>query len=377
MKNQGSISGRYLRGGTSNGLFVQSKDVPVKKDLLDDLLMEIFGTPDPLQIDGIGGSKSHTSKFMSVGPSTREDTDIEYTFGQVGVNKPNVGWSGNCGNLTSAVGMFAILEDIVAPQEPITEVKLYNTNTNTFVTQNIPVVDGEPAVSGDYSIDGVPGTGPKIKSTFHNPAGRITGSVLPTGNPTTNLDIGDEEVTVSIVDATNLVVFVHAEDVNMDGAELPDEIDADEETIQKFEDIRSAAADYIGVENIPAIASIAEPMDYECSVDKSVKAEEIDITSRIISLQPHHAYAMTGAMCLGAAMVIPGTIPNKNAQLSEPGNVTIGHPKGTINIGVDTDETAEDIHINSITNYRTARPMMNSEVYFRYDGRLSKLQDSD
>lgn len=361
-EQQGSIEGTLLRGGTSKGFFVREENLP-RLASLDDLLLELFGSPDPLQIDGIGGSNSHTSKFVSVAPSDREGIDVEYTFAQVGVSEPTVDWSRNCGNLTSAVGSFAIREGLLDPSEPTTEATLYNTNTDTIVTQEIPVADGEPAVVGDYRIDGVPGTGAKIASTFHDPAGNETGSVFPSGNPTDSIEVDGEPRSVTIADATNVVAFVRASDVGMDGTERPDEI-ANSTWIETLEGVRQASADLVGLDSIPLVAVVAEPQSYRCSTGDVVSADEIDLTSRVISLQPHHAYAMTGAMCLAAAARLPGTIPFEQCRDGATDSITIGHPKGTLTIGIEIDGTA-DPRVASITNYRTARPLFDGRAYYR------------
>lgn len=370
---QGTVTGKLIRGGTSRGFYVRDEELPEDEALRDELVLEVYGSPDPLQIDGIGGSKSHTSKLMTMGVPDDGRADVEYDRATVSVTEPIVDWSGNCGNLTSGVGVFAILDDMVAADEPVTELTLYNRSTDTFVTQQIPVSDGEPSVYGDYSIDGVPGTGAKITSTFHEPGGNSTGSLLPSGNAVDTLSVGDETIDVSIVDATNVIVFVRAADMGLRGDELPDELSAMHDFLEKVDRIKLAAAEHVDYDGKPHLAFVSEPTSYDCSIDARVDEAEIDITSRIISLQPHHAYAMSGAMCLATATQISGTIPNEKYDGDASNSVTIGHPKGTLTLDVEMGTTDGEISVESITNYRTARPILDGVAFYRRIGNLREL----
>lgn len=369
--SQDSIEGTLIRGGTSKGLYVREEKLPADENERRALILELFGSPDPLQVDGIGGGISSTSKIMVVDEWTDEPADLAYDRGQVSVTEPKVGWDGNCGNLTSGVGVFAIHEGIVTAEEPVTEIKLYNRSTDTIVTQQIPVTDGEPLVYGDFSIDGVPGTGAKITSEFHDPSGNSTESLLPSGNTIDTITVRDRSVDVSIVDATSVITFVRASDFGLRGDERPDELSDMEDLMRLVDEIKLAAADHVGYDGKPHLAFISEPMSYECTIDKHVKKDDIDITSRIISLQPHHAHAMSGAMCLTAATQIPGTIPNEAYDGDPADGVTIGHPKGTLTLDVSAKMVDDQTVIESLTNYRTARPLMDGAVFHRD---LSKVQ---
>lgn len=379
---QGQIQGRLVRGGTSKGFFVTGREFPeIEGELRDTLLLEVFGSPDPLQVDGIGGSISSTSKFMLVEPSDRDGVDVDYTFGQVGVEQPAVDWSGNCGNLTSAIGTFALKEDLVAADGNPTTVTLYNTNTDTRIEQSIPTEDGHPTPYGDYAIDGVPGTGERVDSKFFDPAGGVFGSLSPTGNFRDTVTVESEEYEVSLVDATNPCVFVRAEDLGLSGTELPIDLEAQPDVLDTLERIRGAVCERLGlVENaadarserptIPFIAFVSEPQSYEDSLGGSVDADDIDVTARVITTQaPHHAYAMTGAMCLAAAAQLQDTIPNEVSQETTE-SVTIGHPKGEITVGVEASETA----IESVTVGRTVRELINGEANYRYVDGLEELR---
>lgn len=379
---QGHIEGRLIRGGTSKGFFVREAALPdVKEDLLETLILELYGTPDPLQVDGIGGSISSTSKLMIVRSSDREGIDVDYTFGQVAIEKPVVDWSGNCGNLTSAIGTFAIKEGLVDPSSDPAEVVLYNTNTETRIKQTIPLREGLPDPYGDYKIDGVPGSGARVDSTFFDPAGGVFGSLTPTGELSEIITVNGEEYEVSLVDVTNPCVFVRASDVGLDGTELPETLSNDPELLDKLELIRGTACERLGLVDdaadaeierptIPFIAVVSEPQSFDCSVEKHVEAADIDITARIVTTQtPHHAYAMTGAMCLAAATQIPGTVPNDVVR-GETDRVTIGHPKGRISVGVSTSSQT----VESVTVGRTAREIMQGTLLYRYVGELEQLR---
>lgn len=383
---QGSVDGRLIRGGTSRGLFVRESALPVdlNDELIDPLALELFGSPDPIQVDGIGGSHSHTSKLMVVSPSDRPGVSVDYTFGQVAVDRPVVDWGGNCGNLTSAIGAFAILEGMVDATEPTTDLTLYNTNTDTRIEQSIPVTNGRPAVAGDYAIDGVAGTGARIDSAFCDPAGGVLGSLFPTGNAVDEVTVDGEPIEVSLVDVTNPCVYVRATDLGLSGTELPDELTATPGLLERLERIRGTVCEEIGrVERaadaatvsptVPFIAAVSPPQEYDQSNGGRVAAADIDVTARIVTTQtPHHAYAMTGAMCLAAAARLPGTIPNEVVRAT-PGDaaVRIGHPKGRIAVDVTT---GGDRSVERVTVGRTARPIMDGSVYYRYVGDLAALR---
>lgn len=378
---QGSIEGLLMRGGTSKGLFVREEDLPLAGPVRDAMLLEIFGSPDPLQVDGIGGSRSHTSKLMIIRPPQSEEFDVEYTFGQIGVNEPDVDWSKNCGNLTSAIGTFALLEGVASADGDTADLTLYNTNTDTVIEQSIPMDGGEPAVYGDYSVDGVPGTGAKVETVFKDPGGGVTGSLFPTGNPTDTIDTGAEEIDVSIVDATNVVVFLRTEDLDLEGTELPAELETRQDVLDLFARVRETVREEIGLEDAkksnPSIGVVSEPQSYDCSIDRRVEAEDIDVTSRWMSLQPHHAVGMTGAMCLGATAQLPGTIPYEKARQRDDDTITLGHPKGTVTVAADIGTPGEDPVVRSITQGRTTRPLMHGRAYYRYVDELKELDDAE
>ncbi|WP_435065186.1 PrpF domain-containing protein [Halobaculum sp. EA56] len=379
---QGYVRGTLIRGGTSRGLYVTPDRLPPAGERRDEVLIDLFGTPDPLQIDGIGGGNSHTSKAMIVDESDRPDADVAYTFGQVGIENATVDWSGNCGNLTSGVGVFALLSGLVDAEGPETELVLHNTNTDTYVDQVVPVADGEPAVRGEYRVDGVPGTGARIDSYFRDPGGSVTGRLVPTGARRETLTVDGDDYDVSIVDAANPNVFLRARDLGLGGTELPDELD-DPDLLDRLELIRGAACERLGLVDdrrdavderpaVPQIALVSEPRSFDTVSGDRVDADDVDVTARIVTTgTPHHSYATTGAMCLAAATRLDGTIPAEFASgTGDTGgaagsDVTIGHPKGTITIGVETGTRAGEPTVERVRVGRTARLLADGRFYHR------------
>lgn len=378
---QGKVFAVIMRGGTSKGLFLKREDMPFfsDKEKRDKIILSLFGSPDPMQIDGLGGTHSVTSKMMIVEPSTRLGFDVDYTFGQVAVDKPLIDYGGNCGNLTAAIGTFAIDEGMVKTKEPITVLNLYNTNTKQRIIAEIPVENGRSKVEGYYTIDGVPGTGAKIITRFIDPSGSFTGSILPTGNLIDEINTGQEIIKCSIVDVTNLVVFIKAEDIGLSGEELPFYLNVNKKILAKIERIRSTAAEIVGIVSdrriatdispgIPKIAFVSKNKNYITSLSKGITKEKINLVARIMSMQKMHpAYAVTGAMCTAIAANIKGTIVHSVLSKPSSGEIVIGHPKGVIEIGVKMDSPLEgkDPKVNEVIVARTARRLMEGYAYYR------------
>jgi 2-methylaconitate cis-trans-isomerase PrpF len=366
-----------IRGGTSKGVFFLESVLPPEGELRDKILLSVFGSPDIRQIDGLGGANSLTSKVCIIGPSDRDDADVDYTFGQVSVDKAIIDWKGNCGNLTSAVGIFAIAQNLLKPVEPLTTVRIYNTNTDKIIHVIYPVKDGLALSEGDYSIPGVPGTGAKLRVDFFEPAGSITGKLLPTGNAKDYIDLGKKgRYTVSIVDAGNPVVFLIAEELGLKGTELPVEVEGMPEKLALIEEIRSVAAEMIGIvpdrklatstsPAYPKIGFVTEPKDYINPEGVHIKAEEVDLVARLASMQKmHRAYMITGAVCTGAASKIKGTIVHDviSQRAKESNTLIIGHPYGPMEV---TTEMEGDV-IKKSGVYRTARKILDGIVYVPY-----------
>ena len=381
-RHQRGVDGHLIRGGTSKGFFTSKAILPPDPAARDEFVLELFGSPDPLQVDGLGGSHTHTSKLMLVDAAERDDADLTYRYAQVGIENPTVDWDGNCGNLASAVGVYGILEGLVDTTEPTTTVRIHSENTDSILEQDVPVVDGEPTPYGSCRIDGVPGTGARIPTRYLDPGGGMLGSTLPTGSPTDDLTVDGETYTVSVVDATNVTVFCRAADLGLDGTESPTALADRDGLLERLERIRGTACVELGLVDDPAdaaeqrptmpfVAVVAPPCEYVTTGGSTVDADDVDVVARMVSTgHPHHAYATTGAMCLAAATRVPGTITESVARGSGDA-VRIGHPKGTIRIGVDTtgddDAKGEDdtTVIDAVSIDRTARLLMSGTAFAR------------
>ena len=372
-----SIPCSIIRGGTSKGIYFLESSLPAPGPQRDQVLLTAFGSPDLRQIDGLGGANSLTSKVCIIGPSLRPDADVDYTFGQVSVDHAIIDWKGNCGNLTSGVGVFAIAQNLLKVTEPETTVRIYNTNTDKIIHAVYQVKDGAVLSDGSYSIHGVPGTGSKIKIEFFEPAGSITGKLLPTGNAKDLITLEDRSsYTVSIVDAGNPVVFLSAEEIGLKGTELPTEVEGMPAILKRIEEIRSIAAEMIGIvpdrslatsvsPAYPKIGFVSPAQDYINPDGLPISREDIDITARLASMQKkHRAYMITGAVATGAASRIKGTLVNemmsKRAQASD--TLIIGHPYGPMEVVTKCQGTV----VEKVSVYRTARKILDGVVYIPY-----------
>ncbi len=374
--DQERIRCAFIRGGTSRGAYLLAKDLPQDQKLRDQVIMAIYGSPDPRQIDGLGGADSLTSKVAIIAPSTRPDADVDYTFGQVSIATPLIDYKGNCGNISSGVGPFAIDEGLVPVTEPITQVRIYNTNTKKIIVADVPVKDGKALVEGDCAIDGVPGTGARIMLDFVDSGGSVTGKLLPTGNVQDVIDVEGRRYTVSLVDAANPGIFVHAEELGLKGTELASEIDANPALLEELEKIRSVGAEMIGTAPsraegtrlspaVPKMAFVSRPQEYRSSKGEIIDAESIDLTARIMSMQKaHKAYAVTGAIVTSAAANIPGTVVYEAARHREGTNfVRIGHSSGRLALEIVIEQRPEGLYLARAALERTARRIMDGYVY--------------
>ena len=369
-----------MRGGTSKALFFMEKDLPPAGDERDRVLMELMGSPDKKQIDGLGGAASVTSKVAIISVSSREDADVDYTFAPV--DKPLVSYKGNCGNISSAVGPYAIEKGLVKITGSVTKVRIYNTNTDKIIVSEVQTGGGAVNYTGDLAIAGVPGTAAPIKLNFVNPAGSVTGKLLPTGNASDRIEVpGVGEIEISIVDAANPLVFVKAEDLGLKGTELPAALDQDEEMLNRLETVRGIAAVKLGLiddykksawetPGVPKMTFVSKPSGYKTAGDSEIKADQVDILSRMMSMQKTHpTYAMTGAMCTVAAAVVPGSVVNQVLrENADPAYIRIGHPGGILAAGTDfkVEENGE-VTIFQTSGFRTANFLMDGLAY--YNGR--------
>lgn len=375
MKEMKKIPCVIMRGGTSKGLYIKSNHLPSNPRERDLAVMAIFGSPDVRQIDGLGGADPLTSKLAIIGPSTHPDADIDYTFAQVGIDQPIVDYAGNCGNISAGVGPFAIDEGFVAAVEPLTSVRIHNTNTGKILIAEVEVVDGRAKISGDCKIAGVPGTGSKIMLNFAGTAGSATGKLLPTGNVVDSISTSSGSIEASIVDCANPMVFVRAEDMGITGIESPQEIDANDELLARLEEIRAEVAVKIGMADDPAsatakspafpmIAMVSKARDYaDFTTGNPIKQDEVSFVSRLMFMQVlHKTYAGTGTVCTGAAAKIPGTIVNEmTAEDDSVKLVRIGHPAGVIAI----EAKVTDGKVERAAFARTARRIMEGYVFVK------------
>lgn len=373
-----------FRGGTSKGLYFLKQDLPIDMTVQEKFLLSVMGSPDINQIDGLGGGKSVTSKVAIIEKSDREDADVNYTFCQISVDKELISRAGNCGNISSGVGPFAIEKGLVEGKDPITSVRIYNTNTKKIIIEEVPCRGGMVQYDGDYAIAGVPGTASPMKMRFTEPAGTLRTksgqkrSLLPTGNAVDMMDVpGIGKIPVSIVDATNTLVFVNAADLGLRGDELPEEIDKNPRLLELIENIRGMAAVKLGLcsdyqesewetPGIPKMTIVSESCDYQTIHGKRINKAEIDITARMMSMQKTHpSYAMTGAMCTAAAAVIPGTIVYDLTQSNfNPQCIRIGHPGGILEGGVNYEIDGNgSVFVKDTFGYRTANLLMEGFAY--------------
>lgn len=364
----------YMRGGTSKAVIFHKKDLPADESQWDEIFLKVMGTPDVKQIDGMGGTVSSTSKIAVIAPSQRPDADVDYTFRQVDILIPNVDKKANCGNISSAVGPFAIDEGLVEAKEPVTVVRVFNTNTKKLIEEHVRVKDGRAMVYGDAEIRGVPGTGSRIDMYFLDPAGAATGKLLPTGKAKESMDVpGYGEIEVSIVDCSNTIVFIRAKDLGITGKELT-ELNGNKDVMEHIERIRCIAAERCGFvahweeartksTSLPKVSIISEPQDYVDIEGNQTPRDTMDVCVRAISVGAlHKAYPITVTIGTGAAARIPGTIVNELVKPApEQSTIRLGHASGVT--AVDIVMEGDKIIKGGVT--RTARRIMDGYVYVR------------
>lgn len=367
---------KLYRGGTSRGVLFDERDLPYPRDVRERILLRVMGSPDPRQIDGVGGATSLTSKAMVIGPPAEAGAPVRMLFAQVRVDRPVVDWGGNCGNLTAAVGPYAIESGLVSPVEPTTEVHIRSENTGLEVRANVPVEGGGVQTEGDYEIAGVPGRGARIDLEWLRPGGSVTGKLLPTGNPVDRVRLADgRSLDVSIVDAANPVVFFDARALGLRGSELPAEIETRGDTLRVLEEVRSIAAEMLGIApaaeatrvspGLPKVAVVGPPAAYQTSRGQH-GAESHDVHGRLMSMQTaHRAYAVTGAICTAVAAVLPGTVVHGCRQGGEDdsGTIRIAHPAGVMDVRVEMDLSASPARVLSAWVGRTARLIMSGYAH--------------
>ena len=378
MSNTRPIECSILRGGTSRAVFFRDSALPADRREVEPILLNVFGSPDMRQINGLGGATSQTSKAAIIGPPSRDDADVDYTFAQVSVGTPVVDWGGNCGNISSAVGPYAIDTGLVAATGELTTVRIHNTNTNQIIVATVPTRDGRAVIDGDYAIPGVPGTGARILLEFTEPAGSVTRRLLPTGRPREVVTLSSgREVTVSVVDAANPTVFLLAAELGLTGTETPAEIEANTELTDVLEEARSIVAEQIGIvadrsvattasPGLPKVGFVSPPREHEALTGEVIPADAIDLVGRVMSMQTaHRAYQATAAICTAAAAFVEGTLVHEvtRADRPDPSVIRLAHPYGVMEMSVAANPRADDVHIAGVTIGRTARHILDGVVW--------------
>ena len=378
------IPATYMRGGTSKGVFFKLQDLPAAAQVAgaarDALLLRVIGSPDPYgkQTDGMGGATSSTSKTVILAPTSQPDHDVDYLFGQVSIDRAFVDWSGNCGNLTAAVGSFAISSGLVdasrVPENGIAIVRIWQANIKKTIIAHVPITNGEVQETGDFELDGVTFPAAEVQIEFIDPADDSGGSMFPTGNLVDDLEVpGIGSFKATMINAGIPTIFLNAEEIGYDGSELQDAINSDEKALRMFETIRAYGAVRMGlIDNIeqaasrqhtPKVAFVATPADYTASSGKQVSASDIDLNVRALSMgKLHHAMMGTAAVAIGTAAAIPGTLVNLAAGGDARNAVRFGHPSGTLRVGAEASQIDGEWVVNKAIMSRSARILMEGWV---------------
>ena len=377
------IPATYMRGGTSKGVFFSLKDLPevaqVPGEARDKILLRVIGSPDPYgkQTDGMGGATSSTSKTVILAKSEKADHDVDYLFGQVSIDKPFVDWSGNCGNLTAAVGSFAISNGLVAanriPENGIAVVRIWQVNIEKTIVAHVPITNGEVQETGDFELDGVTFPAAEVQVDFMDPADG-EGAMFPTGNVVDELEVpGVGTFPATMINAGIPTVFVNAEDIGYTGTELQGDINENKDALAMFETIRAYGAMRMGlIENIeeaearqhtPKVAFVSKPKAYAASSGKQIGEGDIDLLVRALSMgKLHHAMMGTAAVAIASASAVPGTLVNLAAGGGERDSVTFGHPSGTLRVGAGAKLEDGQWTATKASMSRSARVLMEGNV---------------
>lgn len=382
------VPATYIRGGTSKGVFFRLQDLPqacrVPGEARDKLLLRVIGSPDPYgkQIDGMGGATSSTSKTVILAKSEKADHDVDYLFGQVSIDTAFVDWSGNCGNLSAAVGAFAISGGLVdarrIPQNGICTVRIWQANIGKTIIAHVPITNGEVQETGDFELDGVTFPAAEVQLEFLDPAdegeGEGGGSMFPTGNLVDDLEVpGVGTFKTTMINAGIPTIFVNAEDIGYTGTELQEAINGDAKALAMFETIRAYGALRMGLianvdeaakrQHTPKVAFVAKSKDYVASSGKSVAAADVDLLVRALSMgKLHHAMMGTAAVAIGTAAAIPGTLVNLAAGGGARSAVRFGHPSGTLRVGAEASQVNGEWTVTKAIMSRSARVLMEGWV---------------
>ena len=382
-KPQIKVPATFMRGGTSKGVFFNLTDLPkpaqVAGEARDNLLLRVIGSPDPYgkQTDGMGGATSSTSKTVILSKSEQADHDVDYLFGQVAIDKAFVDWSGNCGNLTSAVGAFAISNGLVdknrVPDNGIAIVRVWQANIKKSILVHVPMTNGEVQETGDFELDGVTFPAAEVKLEFVDPADG-DGALFPTGNVVDDLEVPDVgTLKATMINAGISTIFINAEDIGYTGTELQDDINNDDAALKKLETIRAYGAVKMGLitnineaqarQHTPKVAFVAKPVAYSASSGKHIVAGSINLLVRAMSMgKLHHAMMGTAAVAIGTAAAIDGTLVNMAAGGGALSEVNFGHPSGTLKVGAEAKKINGDWQVTKASMSRSARVLMEGVV---------------
>ena len=368
----------FMRGGTSKGCMFLESDLPERQEW-DDIFVQVMGSPDPKQIDGMGGCVSSNNKIVVVRKSSRPGVDVDYLVGQSIVGKAQIDYKSNCGNMTAAAAPFAVEKGLVEQlTEPVTTVHMFNLNTNKYIDVTVPVKDGRFDNEGTCAIAGVEGTAGELKVNFLKPAGSKTGKLFPTGKAKEILVLPEGQIQATILDVSNPIVLVRAEDLGLTGTELPAEVDGNQAVSARLEAIRGAACVKLGfakdlrdaADNSPAVPKVgfvAAPQDYTDISGKTVSAQDMDLCARVISVfKCHKACPLTADSAISVAAQVPGTIVRELAKQANGQSVRIGHPSGVMTMFPYVDDGTkplEEIQVSGVAVQRTARVIMEGTVY--------------
>lgn len=377
------VPATYMRGGTSKGVFFNLTDLPEIAQqpgpARDKLLLRVIGSPDSYgkHTDGMGGATSSTSKIVILSKSEQPDHDVDYLFGQIAIDKALIDWSGNCGNLTAAVGSFAISNGLInaerVPENGVVSVRIWQANIKKTLIVNVPVTNGEVQETGDFELDGVTFPAAEIKVEFVDPADG-DGALFPTGNLVDQLEVpGIGTLQATMIKAGIPTIFLNADEISCDGTELQEAINGDPAALEKFETIRAHGAVKMGLiesveeaaqrQHTPKVAFVAPPKTYTASSGKEVSADNIDLLVRALSMgKLHHAMMGTAAVAIGTAAVIPGTLVNAAAGGGELETVEFGHPSGTLKVGAKANCENGDWKVDRVIMSRSARVLMEGKV---------------
>lgn len=367
----------FARGGTSKALIFHRADLPADRAQWDAIFLRAMGSPDPYgrQLDGMGGGVSSLSKVCVVGTPSRPDADVDYTFVQVQIKDARCDYSGNCGNMSSAIGPFAVDEGLVAVHGEQGVVRIHNTNTGKLIRSTFAVADGRSVSHGDLQIPGVSGTGAPVRLDFLDPGGASTGRLLPAGPVRQVLDVpGVGAIAVSMVDAANACVFVSSRDLGLTGVELPDELDARPEVLEKLSAIRLAASVRMGLAStpedarnkrlVPLIAMVAAPCDSRTLTGEAIAADAVDLVVRMLSNgQPHRALPLTGSLCTAVAMQIAGSIPHACARRPSGGPLRLAMPSGVLVVDATVEHGPDGWRTTQGSFFRTTRRLFEGQVH--------------